>query len=872
MIEFYEPYCLADPVFFETSARRDDQGSLFPAARRPAPPGWQRAERGSWIVARPPSAVSAPQQGWKVHVSASAEQAEEVIELVWRYCVPRRLPFKFLRSQAALLTANSKYASRGSSGKLLALYPPTDSALKATLDGLGAALRGYRGPYILSDLRWGAGPLHVRYGGFTERFCDGPDGEPVLAIAGPGGRLVPDERPPVFRPPSWVAMPDFLTRQLAAREAEQAAAGSLPYQIERALHFSNAGGVYLARDPATGDQVVLKEARPLAGLDRTGRDAVARLRNEWDVLRSLGDVPFAPRALRYLTCWEHQFLVQEYVPGESLLTARAVRHPLGGSDPSEEKIAEYAHWALGVLGQIDAALAELHRRGITYGDLHPANVLLRPDGRVVFLDFELAGKVSDPRPPGLGAPGFTSPAVSPGVAADRFALGCVRLSMFVPLTPLLQWDKDKLEAFLGFATRRFRLPRGFARQVRRDITPGLRRPAVDPARATRPFPGGIAAPRTGGPDLDRPRQLWAEPGWPRLRAAIAEGILASATPERDDRLFPGDPQQFMLGGHTLAYGAAGVLAALAAAGFPGQDRHCDWLVRACQRRVAQRPGLLTGLHGAAYALDRLGRRDEAVRMLCRATELRQPTSYTLTGGQAGIGLSLLHFARATGDPAWLRLAEKCAAQILDGQDAAPAGSGPCGLTRGWSGPALFLTRLHEATGDAAALDGAQAALERDLARCQDMPDGAAYVYDGVRALPFLADGSAGVGLALAAVRAHRDDQRYARIAHGIDLACRAEMVIEPGLFHGYAGLLAYRCYRGDKDAAPSAARLAWHAISHRGHPVFPGRLLMRVSADLATGAAGVLLTLYGLASGEEPELPVPGLRPACPATTTEGRG
>ncbi|WP_330294295.1 class III lanthionine synthetase LanKC N-terminal domain-containing protein [Streptomyces sp. NBC_00503] len=27
------------------------------------------------------------------------------------------------------------------------------------------------GPYILSDLRWGAGPVHLRYGSFTLRHC-----------------------------------------------------------------------------------------------------------------------------------------------------------------------------------------------------------------------------------------------------------------------------------------------------------------------------------------------------------------------------------------------------------------------------------------------------------------------------------------------------------------------------------------------------------------------------------------------------------------------------------------------------------------------------------------------------------------------------
>ena len=51
----------------------------------------------------------------------------------------------------------------------------------------------------------------------------------------------------------------------------------LPYAIDRVLHFSNGGGVYLARDTRTGEAVVLKEARPHAGVDARGHDAVRPL-------------------------------------------------------------------------------------------------------------------------------------------------------------------------------------------------------------------------------------------------------------------------------------------------------------------------------------------------------------------------------------------------------------------------------------------------------------------------------------------------------------------------------------------------------------------------------------------------------------------
>src|SRR5207249_703852 len=117
---------------------------------------------------------------------------------------------------------------------------------------------------ILSDLRVGGGPLYVRYGSFAERYCLS-NGTLVPAIADATGTLVPDPRGPVFAVPDWVELPAFLAPHLRARNAVTTA--DLPYAIAGVIHFSNGGGLYRAVDTRTGQRVVLKEARPHAGLD-----------------------------------------------------------------------------------------------------------------------------------------------------------------------------------------------------------------------------------------------------------------------------------------------------------------------------------------------------------------------------------------------------------------------------------------------------------------------------------------------------------------------------------------------------------------------------------------------------------------------------
>ena len=96
---------------------------------------------------------------------------------------------------------------RGASGKLVAIYPHDEAEFEVILKDLGTILAGEPGPYILSDLRIGDGPLYVRYGGFTERHCEDTDGRMVAAIEDGDGRLVPDRRDPVFTVPEWVTMP-----------------------------------------------------------------------------------------------------------------------------------------------------------------------------------------------------------------------------------------------------------------------------------------------------------------------------------------------------------------------------------------------------------------------------------------------------------------------------------------------------------------------------------------------------------------------------------------------------------------------------------------------------------------------------------------
>ncbi|NUT43707.1 MAG: protein kinase/lanthionine synthetase C family protein [Thermoactinospora sp.] len=786
MLEQYELHCLANPLFYDAfSEERAD----YPT--KSTPEGWLHAPTDTWMHYAP-AGQSLPAQGWKIHASAGLDDAERVISTVWDYCVPRKIPFKFLRSRTVVAMLNSKAADRGSSGKLVTIYPKDDVQLKETLEELDGLLTGTPGPYILSDLRYGQGPLYVRYGGFVPKKVLGDDGRLVLAIENDQGELVPDRRGPGFAVPAWIELPAFLEPHLAARNA--VTTQGLPYEVESVLAFSNGGGVYLATDKSDGRRVVLKEARPHAGLDTARRDAVARLRHEKAILERLQGLDAVPRLKDSFSLGEHEFIVMEFVDGNPLQRQIVQRFPLDQRD-----LADYTAWAVETAERVEQAVATIHERGVVFGDLHPNNILITRERRVVLIDYEVSSLAADDATATLANPAYAAPRGWRGLDVDRYALASMRLNLFAPQTTvMLPLDRGKVFHLAELIQEQFPVPAEFIREAVRTMAGP---PPLSPAR---------------------------------LRTAI----LSSETPDRTDRLFPGDPAQFQPGGGTsLAYGAAGVLLAMGEA----TDEQLDWLRRHTDPSVS---GFYDGLHGVAYVLDELGHH-QAARELAGRCEQVGHLGLDLFGGLAGIGLARMRLGLDAGDVVEL------AADRLGGPDDVPDISGGdhprAGLMYGSSGVALLFLHAYERSRDPGLLELARTAIRQDLRRCVRTDDGSLQVNQGWRTLPYLDEGSVGIALVIARYLRHVSDDEFERALTDTMLVTRGRYFVQPGLFTGRAGMIAaLRGLQGSGDDLDRlVSGLAWHALPFMGGLAFPGNQLLRLSMDLATGTAGILLALSG---------------------------
>jgi hypothetical protein len=151
------------------------------------------------------------------------------------------------------------------------------------------------------------------------------------------------------------------------------------YRIEALLGRGGMGEVWRATDPLLRRAVALKRLPPGPTPDAGRRARFLREARTLAALDSPGIVSlFAAENLEDPDPARDSFLVMELVEGESLDEILARRGPL----PFEE--------VLDLLRQVARALADAHRAGVVHRDLKPANILLRPDGRLVVIDFGLA--------------------------------------------------------------------------------------------------------------------------------------------------------------------------------------------------------------------------------------------------------------------------------------------------------------------------------------------------------------------------------------------------------------------------------------------------------------------------------------------------
>jgi hypothetical protein len=897
-------YMTHHPRWFEDFSRRAPSSEHIREYRAVIPDNWMLGRRGYWMLSAPPGTETVA-QGWKLHVAATADTSTEMLRRALPVLRDARVHFKFLMDPDAVLECNGKSAPRSASGKFITVYPSDVAEFRAVGDALAGALAGCEGPYILSDRRYpGSRAVYYRYGGFATISRLQPMGVKELLIHAPDGSAVADVRHPYWHTPLWVTDP-FAPELTAPAAMWTGAAGPADsgigptpaeepprptgladgrFTITSALSFSNRGGIYLGVDNETGADVILREARPGVQIGRDGIDAVDLLRHEYDLLTALRDTGLFVRPIAFFTQWEHAFLAEEYVEGVHLGVLSISENPVYDLQLTAGRLTDYYERFRKLWLQVAEAVAVCHERGIVLCDLSPTNIMVTPDDRIRIIDLESA-YFEGARPgadsgAGLFTPGMVTRRSRIAGQGDRrndyYALGgvmlacvmvCHQADMLDPAVPRRLFAE--VAADLGLPAELVSVigdlydedvPAPEPRALRRRIK------AIPFTTAWRQAPP-LALPVVPQPTAtaDLHKRIGA------VLDGVADYLTGTADVTRADRLFPSDLLVFLTNPLSLAHGAYGCLYALHRLGREVPDPLLGWALRQPTDHASMPPGLYYGLAGVAWAQSELGLPDLAVRTLRSAGEhplLRgEHTEAGVVTGAAGYGMACLRLWADTGQEEFLGLARGIGARLAatarrDGGLAHwphPSGRRPVGYAEGAAGVALFLLELHRATGERSALELGRAAIDFDLAQALVQPGGrtsfpAEVATDGepVRIVRHYWDeGTAGVLTSALRYHAFCGGSELRDAVGRLLPDVRRKHTVFPQLFHGTSGLGnalldAYE-FLGDPELMGEAERIAsavlCTAIERPEGIVFPGEQMVRESADLASGSAGVALFL-----------------------------
>ncbi|NRR23037.1 class III lanthionine synthetase LanKC [Brevibacillus sp. MS2.2] len=773
-------------------------------------------------------------QGWKIHISATLDNAEQILQKVSNILVERKVHFKHLASEWDYLTTNSKTANRASSGKFITIYPPSDDDFLNLLDLLYTTLHSFEsGPYILSDKCWKNSNVYYRYGGFAMIFNE--QGE--LCMKDENGELLVDERVPYYKVPSFVKEFDQYLDSLntTSIEAEVENNKFEEYEFQSALRFTNGGGIYLTERKKDKKKVIIKEARPKSGLDGQKVDALERQKMELDALSKLSKVDGIVNILDYFTHWKHSFLVEEYVDGIDLESWIVANYPFINNGD----IKVYKNKIHNILTKLVSIVEEMHKNGVGMGDLQPANIIISEDLDVTLIDFETARPKDLEGKPTLITCGFSHPRNKNNGERDWYAIKKILRYCLLPIGPIEdidsgmydyqdQWIEkvygedfllfvemitEKCNQHLSFIGEENRLQAIYKNAMKKDISSIIE----------------------------------------GLRNGIEKNFV------RSEKLIHGDIRQFesKAGKYNVQNGGTGAALAFFRSGTVSEYIN-HWIENELMKNIdsIEQSGLLTGKAGIATTLYEIGYKKEAINIFANMN--LNSSDISLRSGLSGIGLGLVSLYLEEQDERFLEKAIFVASIIdtfmsekkeLKVQDWAGI---PIGIMDGWSGVSLFYSALYAVTKKESYYLKSIECIDKDLEKTKEDKSTLQTIDDSNRLLPYLSGGSVGIGIAIVYLNHVSDKKRYQRELSLITNLYRVRCSFSGGLYDGAGSFLMIPPLLGKSDSEYTNKKdcvielLRLFLIPKENHILFPGQFCYRLSNDFQTGSSGIILALEGI--------------------------
>ncbi|WP_057491720.1 class III lanthionine synthetase LanKC [Streptococcus orisasini] len=855
-------FSMNDFLFYSKDRYNADISNKFSVAL----PGWyEKATDSEWSYQYPIGQFM-ERQGWKVHVSASLEQAYDTLKQVSEICHKMDVPFKYLVSENVFIMRNGKQVDRGYSGKFITCYP-NKSKLQEFLNSLEEALKYAKGPYILSDKRWKEGPIYIRYGVFRPSIV-GEEEDVKIDELIVDGKKIKDERLPQFVIPEGVEIPKFLKSWL---HDENNSEKELPFEILSVIRFSNSGGIYNARLKDNKKEMVLKEARPFTGLDFEGTYSSNRLESEAKALKILTDINEVPEVYWEEKLWEHTFLGIERMEGIPLNRWVTKNYPLYNI-PDDKK--DYLKRALHILQQLVDLIENVHHKEIFHRDMHLGNVIVDENDTVSLIDWEQAVFSNDNVVEHqIAAPEFRAWGRNKPSEIDWYGVCQIAHHLFLPIIIQSDLVKDyayqteiageKLFNKLGYDSidiENFKLIlRNLQHKV--GVTEDLSERKILKPKIDQVIIESID-------DIDQYID--------QLLLGFSN-IIDIWDKKNSDRMFPVHYYGLDIN-QGIAYSDIGILRGYYKLWELSHKKELDDSYKKLREMVTNQAvlnmndekhflGLFDGIAGTIWLINEFGKEELARELFCtHFDKLISCTNKNLYNGLTGIllvGLYMLNNGLQNKEIKEL-LFDKLNnfAEDYKSNPEAICKIGPDesqsndpyqingGLLYGHAGIGWLFGEAYRFTGVDIYKECLQVAIESELKGYSVDKLGSLQYAQGERMLPYLSTGSAGLIILIKRNQAVLNAD-IIKITDSLEKAIDPNFCLFPGLFNGFSGLqIAKNINRyGAQDiygAKELLEGLSKYLIGLENGVVLAGDAGMRITTDVASGSAGIALALSSI--------------------------
>lgn len=767
-----------------------------------------------------------PKQGWKIHICTQLKEARKTLDIVSDLMFKENVSFKYVKSMHELMLKDSKYGDRSSSGKFITIYPSSNEQFIDLLKKLEHELSNLpKGPYILNDKRWYKSNVYFRYGGFMPRTFR-YNGEILDAIEDPNGNLIEDQRKPYYVLPDFIEEPEEIKKMNLEVDHEYKRTPLDNYNIKEALHFSNGGGVYLAEHNKWGN-VVLKEGRPHTSTGFDNIDAFERVENEGKVLKKLMKANYPAKIYDSFSAWEHKFIVEEYIEGDSLSIWMVNKYPFS----SESNNENYVKSSINILNQLIKAIKELHNLNIGFGDLQPANIIVSKEEKIRLIDFETAGSINDSLS-SVMTPGFIgSPKMNKG-QGDWFAVLRIAKQMFIPIGSVQDISHNLDSVHNSWIKSTFGQE---ALHIIKKIE------NICKYQNSRPMKEFITSQNKTVRNFN-------------LLSVKEKLINCIKNDLRDEELLMhGDIRQYEMnsGKWNVLTGGFGVIMAVKRSG-EWDEKFDKWIKSIDYSNLGYlENGLYTGKIGIANVLIESGYIKEAATIIKTINIEDSNQDISLASGLSGLGLGFLSIYYELKENIYLDESKKIGEMLENNfQDNTPVYTFDYdivdkGFLTGWSGASLFMSCLYRATNNEKWLHLSRKMLNKELEKTLFDDTGLFQVDDDFRILPYLSSGGAGLAIPMIAYESIVNESIWRKELEGISKIAKSKTFFNGGLFQGTTGIVAISNlldnYLNKEDLTKSSLfTLNLHLIETENCIYLPGDSCFRVSSDLMSGTAGLL--------------------------------